>query len=119
MSEKPVPEYMDNLLKKQTLLIEVAQETQQKHDTHHLSGFDPDFTEFPINSYVLLIPPEGNRPKLSPRKKGPYRVVNFVGSKYTLQDLLTSKNFDVHISKLSPFNFDVTRTCGLVKSKHE
>eukprot|EP01034_Spumella_vulgaris_P027009 gene27009-33666_t len=34
-------------------------------------GFDPDFTEYPINSYVLLIPPEGNRPKLSPRKKGP------------------------------------------------
>lgn len=110
MSEKPISEYMDNLLKKQTLLIEVAQETQQKHDTHHLSGFDPDFTEYPINSYVLLIPPEGNRPKLSPRKKGPYRVVNFVGSKYTLQDLLSSKNFDVHISKLSPFNFDVTRT---------
>ena len=110
MSEKPISEYMDNLLKRQTLLIEVAQETQRKHDTHHLSGFDPDFTEYPINSYVLLIPPEGNRPKLSPRKKGPYRVVNFVGSKYTLQDLLTSKNFDVHISKLSPFNYDVTRT---------
>lgn len=110
MSEKPISEYMDNLLKKQTLIIEVAQKTQQKHDTHHLSGFDPDFTEYPINSYVLLTPPEGNRPKLSPRKKGPYRVVNFVGSKYTLQDLLTSKNFDVHISKLSPFNYDVTRT---------
>ena len=109
LSDQPMTEYMDNLLKRQALIIQVAQDTQHKHDTHHLSGFDPDFTEYPINSYVLLTPPEGNRPKLSPRKKGPYRVVNFVGSKYTLQDLLTSKNFDIHISKLSPFNFDITR----------
>ena len=101
---------MNNLLKQQSILIEVAQETQRKHDTHHMSSFDSDFTEFPINSYVLLIPPEGNRPKLSPKKKGPYRVVNFVGSKYTIQDLLTSKNIDIHISKLSPFNFDSSRT---------
>jgi len=99
LSEQPISEYMDNMLKQQALLIQVAQETQHRHDTHHLSGFDPDFTEYPINSYVLLTPPEGNRPKLSPRWKGPYRVVNFVGSKYTLQDLLTSKNFDIHTSK--------------------
>lgn len=110
MSEQPMTEYMDNLLAKQSLLIKVAQETQLSHDSHHLSGFDPNFTEYPINSYVLLNPPEGNRPKLSPRLKGPYRVVNFVGSKYTIQDLLTSKNFDIHISKLSPFNYDETRT---------
>ena len=109
MSEQPMTEYMDNLLARQALLIKVAQETQLKHDSHHLSSFDPNFTEYPINSYVLLTPPEGNRPKLSPRLKGPYRVVNFVGSKYTLQDLITSKNFDIHISKLSPFNFDETR----------
>jgi len=108
--QESMSDYMDNLLKQQALLIQVAQETQFKHDSHHLSGFDPDFTEFPINSYVLVVPPEGNRPKLSPKKKGPYRVVNFVGSKYTLQDLITSKNFDIHISKLSPFNFDNTRT---------
>jgi len=75
-----------------------------------MSVYDSNFTEFPINSYVLLNPPEGNRPKLSPKKKGPYRVVNLIGSKYTIQDLLTSKNFDIHISKLSPFNFDPTRT---------
>lgn len=110
MSEQPMTEYMDNLLAQQALLIKVAQETQLSHDSHHLSGFDIDFTEYPINSYVLLNPPEGNRPKLSPKLKGPYRVVNFVGSKYTIQDLLTSKNFDIHISKLSPFNFDDTRT---------
>lgn len=109
-SNQPLSDYLDTLLNQQAILIEVAQKTQMKHDTYHLSGFDPDFTEYPINSYVLLNPPEGNRPKLSPRKKGPYRVVNFVGSKYTLQDLLTSKNFDVHISKLSPFNYDETRT---------
>lgn len=108
-SDLPLSEYMENLLKQQALLIQVAQETQLNHDSHHLSGFDPDFTEFPINSYVLVNPPEGNRPKLASKKKGPYQVVNFIGAKYTLQDLLNGKNFDIHISNLSPFNYDSTR----------
>ena len=110
IQEQSLSDYMGNMLKQQKLLIEVAQETQLNHDSHHMSGFDPDFTEFPINSYVLLNPPEGKRPKLSARKCGPFRVVNYVSSKYTLQNLLTSKNFDVHVTKLTPFNYDTTRT---------
>lgn len=75
-----------------------------------MSTFDKNFTEFPVNSYVLLDPPEGNRPKLQTRKKGPFQVVNIVGSKYVLQDLLSGKNFDTHVSNLSPFNHDNIRT---------
>lgn len=102
-------EYMDNMLKQQETLIKVAQETQLKHDTHHLSVFDPAFTEYPINSYVLLSPPAGDRPKLQMRKKGPYQVVNFIGSKYVLLDLTSGKNIETHISNLSPFLYDDTR----------
>ena len=112
-TNQPIPnlsEYMDSQLKRQALLIEVAQQHQLKKDTHHMSGFDPDFTEFPINSYVLVTHPRGKRPKLLTTKEGPYQVINFVGSKYTLQDLLTGKNFDIHVSNLSPFNYDTTRT---------
>ena len=112
-------EYMENLLQQQATLIEVAQQTQLNHDTHHLSGFDPDFTEFPINSYVLMDPPEGKREKLSTKKKGPFQVVNFVGSKYVLQDLLTGKNFETHISNLSPFNYDTTRTDPTDVARHD
>ena len=49
-------------------------------------------------------------PKLQTRKKGPYQVVNIVGPKYVLQDLLSGKNFDIHVSNLSPFNHDNIRT---------
>lgn len=109
-SEITLTEYMEELLAQQARLIEVAQATQSKHDTHHMSTFDSDYTEFPINSYVLVEPPEGKRPKLQTRKKGPYQVVNFIGSKYTLQDLITKKSFDIHISNLYPFNYDNSRT---------
>jgi hypothetical protein len=109
-SSEPLSEYMEKLLQRQSILIEVAQATQLKHDSHHMSNFDPAFTEFPINSYVVLDPPEGRRPKLQTRKKGPYQVINIVGSKYVLQDLLSGKNFETHISNLAPFNFDPSRT---------
>lgn len=108
-STETLSDYMQNLLSQQATLIQAARETQQAHDTHHLSEFSSDFTEFPINSYVLFTHPENDRSKLRMKKKGPYQVVNFVGSKYTLQDLLTGKIFDTHISNLSPFNFDPTR----------
>jgi len=101
---------MEKLLENQKRLIEVAQATQLKHDTHHMSGFDSDFTEFPINSYVLLDHPAGNRPKMKTRLKGSFQVVNSIGSKYTIQNLLDGKNFDTHISNLRPFNFDSSRT---------
>ena len=75
-----------------------------------MSEFDPGFTEFPINSYVLLEYPEGRPHKLKMIKRGPFQVTNIVGTKYTLQDLLTGKTFDTHIANLSPFNFDPHRT---------
>lgn len=118
-STTTLSDYMSKMLAQQASLIEVAQETQMKHDTHHLSSFDSDFTEYPINSYVLFNPPAGDRPKLQTRKKGPFQVVNFVGSKYVLQDLLTGKNFDTHISNLSPFNFDATRTDPTTVAQHD
>ena len=109
-SPEPLSAYMEKLLTQQATLIEVAQATQAEHDSHHLSTFDPAFTEYPINSYVLLDPPQGKRPKLQTRKKGPYQVINSIGPKYVLQDLLSGKNFETHISNLHPFNFDATRT---------
>ncbi len=115
----PLSDYMERLLTKQAALIVIAQETQLKHDSHHMSTFEKNFTEFPINSYVLLDPPEGNRPKLQTRKKGPFQVVNIVGSKYVLQDLLSGKNFETHVSNLSPFNHDNIRTDPTEVAMHD
>lgn len=116
---QPLSEYMEKLLSDQASLIQVAQETQLKHDSHHMSTFSPNFAEFPVNSYVLLDPPEGSRTKLQTRKKGPYQVVNSVGSKYVLQDLLSGKNFETHYTNLSPFNFDEERTSPTDVAMHD
>jgi transposase InsO family protein len=107
---KRLSDHMENMLQQQATLIEVARKTQAQFDTHHMSVFDPNFTEFPVNSYVLLEHPEGPPHKLKMQKRGPYQVVNNTGSKYTIQDLVTGKMSDTHISNLSPFLYDPNQT---------
>jgi hypothetical protein len=106
---------MSQMLQTQSQLIEVAQATQLAHDAYHVSSYEPGFTEFPVNSYVLLNHPEGRASKMSMTKRGPYRVVNIQGSQYTIQDLVT----EVNISNLSPFNYDATRTDPKEVAMHE
>ncbi len=55
---------------------------------------------------MLLKPPEGAREKLRMPKAGPYFVVGINGDKYSIQDLLTHKVTDTHVSSLSEFRYD-------------
>jgi transposase InsO family protein len=113
--------HMEKLLNAQSELIKIAQEHQSKYDEYHMSKYESGFTEFPINSYVLLAQPDGERPsnKLKTNLKGPFRIVNINGAKYTIQNLLTSKNMDVHISRLKPFIFDIEHTDPKEVAMHE
>jgi hypothetical protein len=61
---------------------------------------------FPVNSYVLLKPPDGSRKKLRMPKAGPYIVVGISGDKYSIQDLLIHKVTDTHVSNLCEFRHD-------------
>ena len=70
-------------------------------------------TEFPIGSYVLKDYPSTGlkrrghpRGKLFPPKYGPMRVINKVGTKYSVQDLVTGKVEEVPIHRLSTFLID-------------
>jgi hypothetical protein len=103
--------WTDKMLATQSKLIDIALTLQKKKDNEHLRLFDGIPTEFPINSYVLIQYPKtsfGHKPptKLHAPWQGPYRVVNFVGSVYTVQDLVKFKNRDVHVSLLKPYYFD-------------
>ncbi len=60
----------------------------------------------PVNSYVLLKPPDGAREKLRMPKAGPYIVVGISGDKYSIQDLLIHKTTDTHVSNLCEFRYD-------------
>lgn len=99
-------DHLEQMLEKQRTFIEVAQKTQRDFDTHHMSQFDPDFTDYPIESYVLWENPAGSRSKVHAKLQGPYQVVSRIADTYTIQDLVSSKTYDTHISNLRPFNVD-------------
>ena len=106
-----------DMITTQTALLASARRAQLATDEYHIRTRTPsDFTEFPINSYVLEEypdtgirrgPPKG---KIYPNKRGPLRVVNQVGAKYAVQDLITGKIHDTHISRLSDYLFDENDT---------
>jgi hypothetical protein len=103
------------MLKMQHHLVGLHEKALRKHDAKRLAiPFDTTkrVDQYPIGSYVLVdYDPSsvtGRRPahKLMPFKRGPYRVVNSIGSRYTLLDLLTNKHEDVLLHRLHPFRYD-------------
>jgi hypothetical protein len=102
------------MLAMQAKLIAKHQSLLKKKDEHHLaSPYDSKkhVDHFPIGSYVLVeydstLKGRGPPHKLMPFKRGPYRVVNNVGTRYTLLDLGTNKHEDVLIHRLHPFHYD-------------
>ena len=102
--------YMDTMLSQQEQILKIAREHQKASDEHHMQEFDGDFAEYPITSYVLYTPPRGKeRPKANMTNDGPFQIQNRIGDIYTLENLLTGKLFDTHISALRPFNYDPLR----------
>ena len=103
-------QYMDNLLKIQQTIITIAQDNQQQNDTHHIATQENlgnyKQTHFPINSYVLAEYETRKESKLHTKKHGPYRVINRIGTIYTLENLATNKLVDFHVKLLSPYNHD-------------
>ena len=67
---------MDEWISRQHTLLMAAQENQHRSD------------EYPINSYVLYIPPMGRSNKLLPKHRGPYQVIGHEQSVYIIEDLI-------------------------------
>ncbi len=70
---------------------------------------------FPVNSYVLYRPPDNSSSKMQMPKTGSYIVVSVLGDKYSIQDQLTHKVIDNHVSNLSEFRYDYFS--GLILSR--
>jgi hypothetical protein len=102
--------WMADMLAVQQKIIHIAQQNLDKHHTVHMNTQPNELSEFPVNSYVLVEYKnpfrKGPKSKLLPYRKGPMRVINFIGSKYVLQDLVTKRNKNYHVKRLSPFAFD-------------
>jgi hypothetical protein len=109
-------EWSDKMLRAQQVLLKIAEENQRQHDDSHMAttNTDSEITSFAVNSFVLVAYPEEGWHKGPPEKtmtnlRGPLRVVSNVGPVYTLLDLSTNREEEVHIKRLRPFHFDPDR----------
>jgi hypothetical protein len=101
---------LDSWISRQAILVKVAQENQKATDLHRMSVYDDNYTDYPINSYVLYTHPNGKEHKLRPEHSGPYQVMNRLNDIYSIQDLVSGKVIDTHVHQLRPFNYDPERT---------
>jgi hypothetical protein len=101
--------YIAKMLAKQQYLIDLASQNQERRDNQFISKkrrVADTPTEYPIGTYVLVTYPEGPPTKFHSVRKGPLRVLDFVGRTYKLFNLATNKEEQVDISRISPFHFD-------------
>jgi transposase InsO family protein len=122
-SDKTYHEYISQMLLAQRELLKIAQDNQIEADEFQIAKRSRKvITEFPINSYVLVN--YENEDKKAPSKlhtylRGPLRVVSIQGSVYTLQNLVTNKLEDFHVSLLHPFVYDATRDNPRLIAQHD
>ncbi len=105
------------MMSAQRTLLCIAQENQLEHDHQILkrTPHEDALTHFPVDSFVLVAYPSegmhrGPPNKLMTNLKGPMRVVDKDGAIYHVRDLTTNKVESVHVSRLSLFHYDATRT---------
>jgi putative transposase len=114
-----IKQYLDKLLAAQSVCIEIARQKQLLFDVSNLTREGEEDaeprqnTEFGVNSYVLLRYPNtgvvnGGRPdKLRTRWQGPFRVIERIGDRYKLQNLVTLREIERHVADLAPFRHDL------------
>ena len=115
LDPKKISEVTDLMLTQQFKLMRIAEQTQRNKDSKHMAHVSDtrrQTVHFEKDSYVLIDHPtdavHGRGPpnKLLPYRKGPYKVVNNVGTRYTLLDLVTNKLIDVLVHRIHPFRHD-------------
>jgi hypothetical protein len=95
-----------NMLNIQKQLNDNAVQRLKTADETRLATQIHSETVFEIGSYVLTLNPRGPETRLHCKWLGPFKVLSFNKSEYTLLNLITKKTRDVHASQLKPFRFD-------------
>ena len=98
-----------NMLLIQQQLNNMAETHLKSADKLHVAVNVTPETIFEIDSYVLALNPKGPETRLHCKWLGPFKVVTFDKSQYTILNLITHKTRDVHASQLKPFRFDPTK----------
>jgi hypothetical protein len=105
-------QWMGDLIQGQQTIMELVKKNLDRQREKHVEKqINPDFTEFPIDSYVLVehvggTLRRGPKSKLFPFLKGPMKVISVNGDKYNLRNLITRKEKDYHVSRLREYLYD-------------
>ena len=112
-SEDTHHQHVEELMLAQEKIIKIAQDNQEEHDIHVIATraqTNSHTTHFPINSYVLVDYEVQKETKLHTKKHGPYRVVNNIGTVYTVEHLVTKSIKDFHVKLLTEYKNDTQNT---------
>lgn len=102
----PASERIADMMAVQNILITSASTRLRAADEAHLATHSDDLTVFEVNSYVLVEYSTGPPTRLHTRWEGPYKVLSFHASEYTLLNLTNQKQRVVHASRLTTFIHD-------------
>ena len=112
-SNEPHHEHVKSLVEAQERIIKTAQDNQEQHDIYVIAKRleNNSFTmHFLINSYLLGNYETQKTSKLHSVKYGPYRVINHVGTVYTVEHLVTKVIRNFHIKFLTEYKHDANNT---------
>ena len=104
--------YISELQKAQARIIAICEQNLRDKDKQHIEQYAKERTEFKIGSYVLAEHRHnslrrGPKSKLLPFLRGPLLVKSHnKEGMYILQDLVTQKLTEYHMSRLRPFEYD-------------
>jgi hypothetical protein len=100
--------WASDMIVQQGAILEMAKKIQNEKDMAHLAQQNPYVTEFAIGSYVLanyhstegVVRHKGPPNKFLSYLRGPFKVINRDGDKYTIRSLVTKKDEDIHVKEL-------------------
>ena len=104
--------YISELQRAQARIIAVAEQNLREKDSKHIENYPTKRTTFSVGSYVLAEHRpnplrRGPKSKLLPFLRGPLLVKsNNAEGMYVLQDIVTQKPYEYHMSRLRPFEYD-------------
>ena len=112
---KALSEWAAEMMKTQKELLDKAEAAQRRKDDLHIANANPKRTHYGVGDYVLIeyqSSAMGNKPpnKLLPHLKGPLKVVSRKGDRYTLLNLVTKGEEEVHLTRIHPFHYDPNYT---------
>ena len=112
---KALSKWAAEMIKAQKELLAKAEAAQRRKDDLHVSNANPKRTHYGVGEYVLIEYQSSgmrNKPpnKLLPHLKGPLKVVSRKGDRYTLLNLVTKNEEDVHLTRIHPFQYDSNYT---------